>query len=337
MSDAPSAMKKVAAGREQRARAVTQLREALLSGRAWTYGELAALAGCTERTVRNHLDVAEVALGLAITRAQGPDRVVRVRMAESGHRETIDALAHEIAADMLRRIFPVAGTTLDRPARGARAQLVVAVRGALPYAERHLAALRAWLVAASERPRVPLCFGYDGSERGERLVWPLGAVIRDLARVYLVGVPDEAGDARDVRTYALERVVLPTRGPALVRLATAEAGTAPRGMERAVVEHAIDLPFSVFPADDGDTVKVRVRFSAAQARHVRGRTWHRHQREKLLSSGQLEVSFGPANLGEAAAWVRQWGRAVTVLGDERLVEALRENPGPVLPGASGDG
>lgn len=314
--------------RAARATAVLRLRDALLTGRAWTYTELAREADCTERTVRNHLDVAPAALGFAITRVRGPDRVVRVRLADADHRDTIDALAHELARDMLRRIFPVAGTSLDRRARSRRAQLVVAARGARAYEERHLGALRAWLVAASERPRVPLRFEYEGSETGERLVWPIGAVVRDLARVYLAGVPDEAEDAGDVRTYALERLVCPTRGPAIGRLYGEDVGAPPRGIDRAVVEHAIDLPFSMFPVDRDDGVHVEVVFTARQARHVRGRLWHRKQRERALADGRLELSFGPANLGEAAAWVRQWGASVTVLGDDRLVEEVRSDPGP---------
>jgi predicted DNA-binding transcriptional regulator YafY len=317
--------------RAARAHTATRLRAALLTSRAWTYAELAREGGCTERTVRNFLKVAPDAFGFAIRRDSGPDRLIRVRMADAGGRETIDALAHELARDMLRRIFPVAGTTLDTRAKAPRAQIVVAVRGARAYEERHLSALRAWLVAAAERPRVALKFTYGNAERGERIVWPLGAVVRDLARVYLAGVPDDADDARDVRTYALEKLVLPAKGRGVAQLHGEDAGTPPSGIDRAVVEHAIDLPFSIFPADHGDGVHVKVRFAPRQAAHLRGRIWHRKQRTRELSDGGLELAFGPADLGEATAWVRQWGRSVTVLGDDALVAALRKDPGPVLP------
>ena len=319
--------------RAARARVVTRLRDALLTGRAWTYAELARDAACTERTVRNLLDVAPEALGFAVSRTKGADRTIRVRVADAGHRETIDALASELARDMLRRIFPVAGTSLDKRARARHArgaQIVVAVRGARAYDERHLQALRTWLVAASERPRIPLRFQYGGSELGEQLVWPLGAVVRDLARVYLAGVPDDAEDARDVRTYALEKLVFPARGLGIARLSGDDAGTAPSGIEKAVVEQAIDLPFSVYPADHGDGVHVQVRFDARQAPHIRGRQWHRRQRAKDLADGGLELSFGPADLGESLAWVRQWGRSVTVLGDEAFVAAVRKDGRPLV-------
>lgn len=326
-------MSRVMPARAARARAVTRLRDALLSGRAWTYAELARDCGCTERTVRELLDVARDALGFEIRRDRGPDRFVRVRVADVGGRETIDALANELARDMLRRIFPVAGTSLDKRAKAQRAQIVVAVRGARAYEERHLIALRAWLVAAAERPRVAVRFTY-GSDGRERIVWPLGAVVRDLARVYLAGVPDDADDARDVRTYALEKLVLAAKGATLTPLRGADASTPPSGIDKAVIEHAIDLPFSVFPADHGDGVHVKVRFAPHQAPHVRGRQWHRKQTEKTLPDGGLELAFGPADLGEASAWVRQWGRSVTVLGDAALVARLREDAGPVLAGGA---
>ncbi|MCC6216467.1 MAG: WYL domain-containing protein [Polyangiaceae bacterium] len=309
--------------RAARARVALGLREALLSGRALTYGELAGELGCSQRTVRNLLDAAPEALGCSVRRERGPRGVVRVRVVEPDGRETVEQLAQALARTLLRRIFPVAGTSLGARAQPGRAQVVVAVRGAHRYGERQLSALRAWLVAAADRPRVAVRFDYDGTERGERIVWPLGVVVRDLARVYVAGVPEGAASARDVRTYALERLVLPARGAGVERVPPGAAGAPPRGIERAVIEHAVDLPFSLFPAEGRAAVHVRVRFTAEQARHVRGRVWHRRQRERVLRSGELELEFGPADLGEALAWARQWGPSVTVLGDRRLVQALR--------------
>ncbi|MBV6418705.1 MAG: hypothetical protein CMLOHMNK_03635 [Steroidobacteraceae bacterium] len=302
-----------ASGRSVSAGIVGRLRSALASGRALTYGELAREAGCTERTVRNYLDLAEPALGTAITRERGPDRVVRVRAAGSDDQTTIEALASNLAAQMLRTLFPVAGTSFERPARGSRAQVVVSARGAYRYSERQLRALRAWLRAADERPRVTVRFAYQSfsSGPGERIVWPLGIVVRDLARVYLIGVPAEADDGRDVRSYALERVVVPKRGSAVTVLRGEEAGSPPRAIDRAVVEHAIDLPFSMYPPDTPGSVMVRVRFSAEQAPYVVGRLWHRNQRFKKLRGGGVELTLGPAERTETEAWVRQWGEAVT--------------------------
>lgn len=300
-------------GRSISATIVGRLRSALASGRALTYGELAREAGCSERTVRNYLGVAEPALGFAITRERGPDRVVRVRAARPDDQATIEELAHNLAAQMLHALFPVAGTSFERPARHSRAQVVVSARGAYRYSERELRALRAWLRAADERPRVAVRFQYESfsSGPGERIVWPLGIVVRDLARVYLVGVPAEAEDGRDVRSYALERVEAPKRGQAVSVLRGDEAGAPPRGIDRAVVEHGIDLPFSMYPPDTPGAVMVRVRFSPEQAPYIVGRVWHRKQRFRKLRGGGVELTFGPAERTEVEAWVRTWGRGVS--------------------------
>lgn len=93
-----------ASGRSVSASIVGRLRAALASGRAFTYGELARDATCTERTVRNYLDLAEPALGMAIARERGPDRVVRVRAASSDDQSTIESLARNLA-QMLRTLF----------------------------------------------------------------------------------------------------------------------------------------------------------------------------------------------------------------------------------------
>jgi predicted DNA-binding transcriptional regulator YafY len=300
-------------GRIASAGIAARLRDALASGRALTYAELAADVGCSERTVRNYLDVAESAFGLRIERERGPDRVVRARVGGGDDQVTMQALAHNLAVQMLRSLFPVAGTSFERPKRRSRAQVVVSARGAYRYSERQLRLLRAWLRAADERCRVAVRFRYGSfsSGPGERIVWPLGIVVRDLARVYLMGVPAEAEDARDVRSYALERAETAPRGQALAVLRVDDAETPPHGIDRAVVEHAIDLPFSMFPPDTPGAVTVRVRFSAEQAPYVVGRTWHRKQRFKKLRGGGVEMTFGPAERTEVDAWLRQWGRGVT--------------------------
>jgi len=305
-----------ASGRSISAGIVGRLRAALSSGRALTYGELARAGRCSERTVRNYLDIADSALGLDITRERSPDRVTRVRVSPADDQATIEALAHTLAVQMLGALFPVAGTSFERATRRSRAQVVVSARGAYKYSEKQLRALRAWLRAADERPRVAVRFGYASfsSGPGERIVWPLGIVVRDLARVYLIGVPAEAEDGRDVRSYALERAQVPQRGPAVSLLRGEDAGSPPRGIDRAVVEHAIDLPFSMYPPDTPGAVMVRVRFSAEQAPYVVGRVWHRNQRFKKLRGGGVEMTFGPAERTEVEAWVRIWGRGVIRLG-----------------------
>lgn len=302
-------------GRAVSASIVERMRAALGSGRALTYSELAREARCTERTARNYLGLADSVLGFAVTRERGPDRVVRVRAAIADDQATVEDLAHNLAAQMIRTLFPVAGTSFERTKRGSRAQIVVSARGAYSYSERELRALRFWLRAADQRPRVAVRFDYGSfsSGSGERIVWPLGIVVRDLARVYLMGVPAEADDGRDVRSYALERVDFPKKGPAISLLRGEDAEAPPRGIDRAVVEHAIDLPFSMYPADTPGAVIARVRFSPEQAPYVMGRLWHRKQRFHRLKGGGVEMTFGPVERTELEAWVRTWGRGVTRL------------------------
>ena len=300
-----------ASGRGKSIAIGARLREALASGGAKTVAELAAAAACEERTVRNYLRDAESTLGFAIEKTRGADRTVRVRAAQAVGAAVIEDLGRALARDMLRRLFPIAGTDLASRRVRPRAQLVVAVRGAYEYTEAHLAALRAWLLAASRRPRraVRLVYG-RGDDLGERVVWPLGIVVRDAARVYLAGMPESPVDSRDVRTYALERVDCERGAKTIEVLSGPDGGDPPDGLDTAVIEDAIDLPFSVYPGAAEDGVLVEARFSARQADYLEGRRWHRKQSMRRRADGTLELKFGPADRGEAEAWLRQWDESV---------------------------
>lgn len=313
-------VKKSHSGRAVSAAIVERLRAALVGGAPRTAGDLARTAHCTERTVRNYLAVSPDAFGFAVERVRGRDGRVRWRAREATDAATVEQAARVLASELLRPIFPIAGTSLDAPARRPHAQLLVAPRGAFEYGEEQLRAVRAWIVAASKRPRVALRFPYGALETGagERIVWPLGIVVRDAVRVYLAGVPAEATRPDDVHTYAVERV----QGPMSV-VPVAEAGAAPDGIDGTAVEDAIDMPFSIHSQRTPDTVRVHVRFTAAQAPYVRGRRWHRTIKQRTLGDGRLEVRFGPCDANEAAAWVCQWGESVEVLGDAELRERVR--------------
>lgn len=317
-------------GRAVSAAITARLRAALESGRHLTYAELAREARCTERSVRNYLGEAADTLGLKIVRERGPDRRIRVRLAEEDAAGTIEDLGRVLAKEMLRRVFPVAGTSLDEAPRRSRAAIIVGVRGAYTYEEWHLRVLRDWLRLASVRPRREVRFEYEGTETGLRVVWPLGIVVRDLARVYLIGVPSEATDARDVRTYALERV----RSKRLDVLRPEDSDRPPRGIDSAPIEEAMDLPFSVYRGVGG--VQVHVQFNAEQARFMRGRVWHKAQRVRSLKDGTLDVRFGPADLGEVCGWLGQWRDGVEVLGDARLVREWKRSTAPRCPWGTGE-
>lgn len=298
-------------GRAASAGILRRLRAALESGRAYTYEELARHAKCSQRTVRNYLDVVDEVMALPVVRSLGPDRRVRVQVLNDDE-QSIDALSQRLSAGMLRNLFPIEGTSLDKRKRAPRVQLVVSARGAYQYSESQLRTLRAWLRAADERPRVAVRFHYRSptSGPGIRIVWPLGVVIRDLAHVYLAGVPAEAESPQDVRTYLLERVEARATGRAVEVLRGTDATQPPDGLDGVRVESAIDLPFSMFPADERDAVTVRVRFCAEQAPYIVDRQWHSRQKIRRFRNGEVEIRFGPANRGEVEAWIRQWGDGV---------------------------
>jgi hypothetical protein len=307
------ARREPATGRDVSAGIIRRLREALEGGVPLTRTELAERARCSERTVHNYVVESERALGLRVRRERGADKAVRF-VADVADTATIEQLGHALAHEMLRRVFPIEGTKFEH--RGlSRSQLLVSVRGTYVYDERHLRALRRWLQAASSKPRRAVRFGYRD---GEQIVaWPIGIVVRDLARVYLGGVPASAERGTDVRTYALERIGL--EAP----LAFVDGGEPPTGIEAARIADGIDDPFSMFPPTHNGTM-VHVRFAPTEAPYVLGRRWHRTQRVVQLRDGSVDMRFGPADLDEAAAWVRQWGTGVRVVGDRRLRAGLAD-------------
>jgi predicted DNA-binding transcriptional regulator YafY len=313
-------------GRAASAGIVSSLRSELASGRALTYQELAGAAKCTERTVRNYLDDARVVLGFDVERVRGSDHAIRVRRAGPPEAApSIDKLARMLAREILRNVFPIAGTQLDSARSDSVVPIVVSIRGAYEYNERHLRTLRRWLQVASATPRRALQFRYDAAESGsgERVVWPVGMVLRDVARVYLAGVPAESTDGRDVRTYALEWIVQTENCPALTVLDQAHSGPQPHRLDEARIEEAIDAPFSMFRPSPDRSVRVRVRFDAREARYVVGRRWHRRQRITRTKDGGVIVEFGPADRHEVEVWLRGWGDGAKLLS----MKAMRRRVG----------
>ncbi|HEY3821855.1 MAG TPA: WYL domain-containing protein [Polyangiaceae bacterium] len=304
-------------GRDVSAGIARRLREILEEGVPLTRLELAERALCSARSVHNYLADAERTLGLRVQRERADDKTVRFVADHGSAAGTIEQLAQGLAHEMLRRVFPVAGTRFER--RGtSRPQLVVSVRGTYLYDDRHLRVLRRWLQAAATRPRRALQFTYR--DKGVLVAWPVGVVVRDLARVYLAGVPEDAERGRDIRTYALERVL---DAPVLFM-----DGNPPRGIDSARIVDAIDDPFSMFPPTHNG-VMVHLRFAPHEVTYVVGRRWHRTQKVETRPDGSLDMRFGPADLDETAAWVRQWGPGVRVLGDKRLRAAVPAPEGRV--------
>jgi len=325
----PSGMARGAAParRAASAKVARSLRDALATGRALTYAELASAAGCSERTVRNCLDDAAEVLGFAVERVRGTDHSMRARRAGApSGAPKIEQLARALAGELLRNVFPIAGTDLEPSGFPASKLIVVSIRGAYAYGERHLKVLRQWLQLASSGPHLAARFRYDGADSGEglRVVWPVGMVLRDVARVYLAGVPAEARDGRDVRTYALESVVFPPSGPALEALDARDSGTPPPRLAEATIAEAIDAPFSMFRPTPDRSVFVKVSFGPRDARYVRDRRWHRRQRLSPTPDGGVILEFGPADRDEVAAWLRTWGDGARVLELRRAKAKQKE-------------
>ena len=307
-------------GRAASARIVASL-QASLEGGAWlSTADLAKRAGCTDRAVRNYLAEAEQALGFAVERSAAAGGRVRYRKA-AAHSATIEQVGLLLGKEMLKNFFPVDGTSLARRSPAGHAEIVIAVRGAAVYEAKHKSALRRWLALAEARPRRALVFDYRATDgrSAPRFVWPIGLLVRDLAQVYLVGVPVDAERPTDTRTYLLSRVqALPRVVP------PAEAGEPPPWVDSASVRDVTDLPFSVVPPTH-DPVNVDVTLSASQAEYLLGRVWHTDQRLTRRPDGALRVRFGPVDRGEAEAWVRTWGESVVSGGVVAAAKANRRS------------
>lgn len=311
-------------GRSGAAAIIRALKSALSAQQPLTYTELARAAGCCERTVRNYLSMSETALGFEVERSTGTNGVVVVRRTpEAAGPTSIQDLAHALAYDLLRRVFPVAGTDLEQTPKRRGPPILVFSRGAYQYKEEHLRGLRVWLNAAGASPRQVVRFTYDAASSGlgERIVWPVGVVLSGLSRVYLAGVPVEATGVRDLRTYSLEWVKSKTGG-SLALAAEGSACDPPEGLEDVRIEGAINAPFGLYRPTPEDGVRVRVRFAHKTARYLRNRAWHKGQRVTDLGDGGVQYEFGPADLRDAAAWVLEWGDGIEVLGDEKLIQFL---------------
>lgn len=311
-------MREPSAKRARMNHIIQGLRSALESQQSYTYAELARRCGSSTRPVRNYLDDAESLLGFPVERTRGRDRTVRVRAAPQTPRAQFEELGRQVARSLLRSLFPIAGTALDRAGSPSPVQIVVSTRGVYQYTEAHLRCLRSWIQHAAARPRRLVKFHYDGagSGPGVRFVWPLGIVIHDATHVYLAGVPDEDTDGRDVRTYALESVGMSSSRNARQqpRLEICdEAGEPPPHLDAARIEEAIDAPFGIFRAFPKDSEKLCVRFAPEVARYVQGRLWHKRQRGRRLPDGRYELHLGLAHKRAIELWLRTWGDAVEVV------------------------
>jgi predicted DNA-binding transcriptional regulator YafY len=84
------------------------------------------------------------------------------------------------------------------------------------------------------------------------------------------------------------------------------------------IGNLLEQSFGVFSKSTNGKIKVRIRFDAFAGQLVQERLWHRSQRLKHLSGGDLELSLTLGNLEEIERWILSWGSHAEVLAPAEL-------------------
>jgi predicted DNA-binding transcriptional regulator YafY len=74
----------------------------------------------------------------------------------------------------------------------------------------------------------------------------------------------------------------------------------------------------------GKVQQVKLRFDKAVASQVTARQWQPKQKTKVLSNGDVEITFSSVGLFEISRWVLTWGHNVKILGPAQLKQMVRE-------------
>ena len=203
------------------------------------------------------------------------------------------------------------------------------------YVETHLPAAGFTPVrgrTTGPRPRATFALPReDAGTRGddvtrERLVWPLGVILRDGRRVYLPALVEPADSFADRRMFALERVVAGADNCGVFSPSTRTPPPSFLLEKRPRLRDLVQPWFGLIRPDAHCVgVSVHVRFDARQAPYVRTRRWHPRQHETATSDGGVELRFGPVELREGVGWCSQWIDGITVLGDDGLREAYERS------------
>jgi predicted DNA-binding transcriptional regulator YafY len=115
----------------------------------------------------------------------------------------------------------------------------------------------------------------------------------------------------DVRTYVLARF----SNPRVLQTTFARPDT----------QNPADAFGSSFGAWTGaGRIRVRLRFAAVAAHHVRERHWHATQTLKPLPAGEVEVGFELSDLNDITRWILAFGGDVEVLEPGELRVTLAE-------------
>lgn len=284
-----------------------------------SYAQLAAEAGCTVRSVRNYLERAPDIFGFDIERVRNGHREVLVRAVGLTARshpadEPLAALGSAFVQALFGRGGPPASSS----------PLLVAVRGAYPYTERHRQAFGLWMQLCQKRPRQAARMRTVAHAANDSIVWPLGSVLHNVEGLLLAFLPLEATGPEHIQIMDLG--MLADAPDALQPAEPAESGDPAIDLDGLDLQSLLDLPFhaSRTRAQARAMVKVAVRFRPEHANTEARRLWHSSQRALLRRDGSLDLRFGPVDLDAAASWASSMGDALEVLGSKKLRKAVKK-------------
>jgi hypothetical protein len=297
-----------------------RLRDALARGEPLTYQELADLAGCTVRSVRNYLARPTEIFGFPIERSRDENNrvVVRANVSPDALPGSTTPTADPFQDAFLQALFPAASTDATNDHRN----VVVAFRGMPRYSEQHAVIARRFLQASTIRTFALRLRLRD--DPADLVLWPIGVVVHNLSGVVLVGLPYGNEDTSQLHAIELSRILDDPNTLEQV------PGTPCSGLEDVVIEQVMDLPFcACLPDASTPMTDVHVRFDPSLTNGLRDCIWHHGQRVVLRRNGELDVRFGPVPLHLAASWAASFGAGVRVLGGKKLRKAIKK--GSFLP------
>ncbi|PIE05918.1 MAG: hypothetical protein CSA75_02245 [Sorangium cellulosum] len=281
------------------------LKDALTTGQPFTYHQLASLAGCTVRSVRNYLARSEEIFGFPISKSRDDSHRVVVQAigitAPSSHLPPPD---DPFDGALQAGLFPQEALNYNGP-------VIVAMRGFPSYGARQASIAKNW--AREAKNGSPLTLHLESSIL---TLWPLAVIVHNLAGVILVGADVHQDD---------ELIVIDLACVEDVAKATHPGGSRP-AIHCHTIQDALGLPFWVGgPHADDCTVDVHVRFDPRLHDRLQSCLWHPHQKVESRKNGELDVRFGPVPLRAAACWVASFGRGVHVLGNKKLRKTIKKN------------
>ncbi len=292
-----------------------RLKDALARGEPLTYQELADLAGCTVRSVRNYLARPTEIFGFPIERSRDENNRVVVHA-----NVPPDALPASTTADPFQQAFLQA--LFPEGPKDDHNNVVVAFRGMPRYSEQHAVIARRFLQASTTRNFALRLRLRD--DPADLVLWPVGVVVHNLFGVVLVGLPYGNEDAS--LFHAVELSLILDDPDTLEQV----PGTPCPGLENVAIGQVMDLPFCTCLPDAGTPMTdVHVRFDPSLTNRLRDCIWHHGQRVVLRRNGELDVRFGPVPLHLAASWAASFGAGVRVLGGKKLRKAIKK--GSFLP------